>query len=208
VSLITDGLEKNHDSVFAAHLSLEDPGETPQRPVFNNDLIARSEIIADANKTVSPDPASYEMDNVVVDRGRFITETYYIADTTSKADLVKQVAQSEPREDITGEKMLDDVMRFPFVLAVAAFSHFWGKSLNAPRPEVAISPIFLFRVCVNHVPTGRVPDRITAHMTSACRYNPFGVVYDDSREGRDRIALLRGRFKSPRDRKIGKSQVV
>src|SRR5215475_7606625 len=102
MSLITYTVQQYSDPVGGACLPLKNPCEPLERARLNQHLSAGFEVGADFYKTCRINLGGNDFNHIVIDRRRVTTYTHNAVYSSGETDLMKQIVQIEPSEEVPG----------------------------------------------------------------------------------------------------------
>jgi len=124
MSLVTYSLKKDPYSIVIFHLSLEYSREIFQRTVLYHYPITRPNLLVNPDEAVFFYVGLYNRDDFFIDRGRNLAETDHAGNTSCETNLVIQIIDFKPGEDISRKQWFSHVGWHISILVITAFPRF------------------------------------------------------------------------------------
>ena len=149
----SQSVEEDYYPVRSLQSLLKDASEASERAVINQDLVTNSELIVECDVTAFIHSPPDRGDQLVLDCHGAVAEIYQAGNAPCEPDLMEELFEFEPGEEIAREQGLDHFNWLARVLTVMNFHDVWAECFNVPGFQIRGSAVFLSWIGMNNVPT-------------------------------------------------------
>lgn len=152
VRLERHGVQQYADAIRVLHLTFKNTGQMLKLALVDDHSISGLEFLERFHEAVGTDFRSHQIDDLVVDRSRFVVERDQTVDSSGVANVVILLVVNESSEDVAGKQRLGNPLQLAREGVCLLELQLRSEGFNSSEVQVAACALFLFRVRVYHVP--------------------------------------------------------